>query len=42
MKTLLLSVLMAAAITPGFGQGAGKPAKPSTPPAREGPRRFIV
>lgn len=37
MKALLLSVLMAAAITPGFAQGAGKPAKPSTPPAKAAP-----
>ena len=29
MKALLLSVLMAAAITPGFTQGATKPAKPA-------------
>ena len=37
MKALLLTVLMTAAITPGFAQGAAKPAKPVTPPAKAAP-----
>ena len=37
MKSLLLSVLMTVAFTPGFAQGDGKPAKPSTPPAKAAP-----
>lgn len=39
MKTLLLSVLLAAALTPGFAQGAGKPVKPSAPPAKAAPAK---
>lgn len=36
MKALLLSVLLAGAITPGFAQGTAKPA-PAAPPAKATP-----
>jgi len=36
MKSLLLTVLLAAAITPGFAQGTTKPA-PAAPPAKAAP-----
>ena len=37
MKALLLTVLMAAAITPVFAQGTAKPAKLATPAAKAAP-----